>query len=101
MMVGSISPTNAAFEMSTTAKRLDTQFAIQQGLESQYGGLSNPKGSEDPQLMAKLQKADKKATLKLEEDKISAAVYEKLQAEQQRMKESKKGEAQNHKSFLA
>ena len=97
-MVGSISLSNEGFGAINTAQRSNTNFGIQQDLEAQYAGMStlattamnNPEALEDPQVMAKLQEEDKKATLKLEQDKISAAVYEKLQEEQKRIKEQNK-----------
>jgi hypothetical protein len=107
-MVGSISLSNAGFGAINTAQRSNTNFGIQQGLEAQYAGMStiattamnNPKALENPQVMAKLQEADKKAMLKLEQDKISAAVYAKLEAEQKRIKAQKKADSHNSTTLL-
>ena len=107
-MVGSISLSNAGFAAINTAQQSNTNVGIKQDLEKQYREMStiattamnNPKALEDPEVMAKLQKDDKQAMLKLEQDKISAAVYEKLQAEQKRIKEQNKANSHNSTTLL-
>jgi hypothetical protein len=108
-MAGSLGINNAGFGQLNTAQLGNTQFGIQQGLERHYAGMSaignlamnNPQAFENPQVMEKLQQADKQAMLKLEQDKILASVYEKLNEEQKRLQASKKSDPHNSRAMLA
>jgi hypothetical protein len=107
-MAGSLGISNAGFGMGNTAQLGNTQFGIQQGLERQYAGMNaignlamnNPQAFDNPQMMEKLQQADKQTMLKLEQEKILASVYEKLAEEQKRLQASKKSDSHNSRAML-